>query len=186
MDVSRAIEFTSSIFSAAEPTSVALGITAEEFSYVFDDVMRKSVEGGLSFSEKNAVILSIPYDDFLRVKYNVISKIEPMFSLFDTLEYKYKPDNADTCLYVFSIASSSRDGSASRMLQRMIAEATCLGFSSVLADCTNSRSQRLFERVGFATRASTQYDSFTYAGIKPFETILCTDDIFRMEYVIEK
>lgn len=183
MDVSRAIEFTSSIFSAAEPTSVALGITAEEFSYVFDDVMRKSVAGGLSFFEKNAVILSIPYDDFLRVKYNVISKIDPMFSLFDTLEYE--PDNADTCLYVFSIASSLRDGSASRMLERTIAEATRAGFSSVLADCTNARSQRLFERFGFVVRASARYESFTYAGTKPFETILCTDSIFRMEYVIK-
>lgn len=181
MDVSRAIEFTSSIFSAAEPTSVALGITAEEFTYVFSDVMRKSVTGGLSFSDKNAVILSIPYDDFLRVKYNVISKIEPMFLLFDTLVY----EPANTCLYVFSIASSLKDGSASRMLERTIAEATRSGFSSVLADCTNARSQRLFERFGFVVRASTRYDSFTYAGTKPFETISCTDSIFRMEYVIK-
>lgn len=183
MDVSRAMDFTSSIFSAAEPTSVALGITAEEFTYVFNDVMQKSVSGGLSFSEKNAVILSIPYDDFLRVKYNVISKIEPMFSLFDTLVYE--PDDTDTCLYVFSIASSLRDGSASRMLEHTIAKATQSGFSSVLADCTNAKSQRLFERFGFVVRASARYDSFTYAGTKPFGNISCTGSIFRMEYVIK-
>lgn len=177
------MQFTSRIFSDEEPTSVALGITSDEFTYVFCSIMESCVLSGYSHASHSkfgdAVALNLPYDQFLQVKYNVLSKIEPMFSLFDTL--KYTP--AEKCLYVFSIASDGH-GLASDLLQHMISEAKMSGFESILADCTNIKSQKLFTKFGFVTRAEVAYDCFEYNGRCLFKNISDTTSIKRMELLL--
>jgi len=178
------ITFTSKIFSEKEPTSVALKISANDFEYVFQDVMELSIASGFSYGihtnyRLSAVALSLPYKTFLTAEYNIIPNIEPMFRLFELM--KYEPSGS--CIYIFSIASEI-SGFASRLLQHTIDEAKRVGFDSILADCTNVKSQRLFEKHGFITRSSIAYDGFETNGIYSFKNIGCTKSIKRMELKI--
>jgi hypothetical protein len=182
-DMRFSIEFTSQIFADKEPTSVALGITSDEFTHVFGDVMERCLVSGYSYASHSehgdAVALNIPYDQFLNVEYNVLSKIEPMFALFDAM--KYEPTGK--CLYVFSIASDGRD-LASQLLQYTISEAKAQGFKSILADCTNIKSQKLFERHGFVTRAEVTYGGFEHRGMYSFKNVHTTRSIKKMELML--
>lgn len=182
-DLRFAIEFTSQIFASKEPTSVALGITSDEFARVFQNITEKSVLSGYSYARHSergdAVALNIPYDQFLGIEYNVISKIEPMFALFDAM--KYEPTGK--CLYVFSIASDGR-GLADQLLQHTIDEARKNGFSSIIADCTNIKSQKLFERFGFVTKSEIVYGGFEHKRTYSFKDIINTSSIKKMELQI--
>jgi len=185
-DMRFSLEFTSDIFASKEPTSVALGITSDEFAHVFRSIMEKSVLSGCSFASHSefgdAVALNLPYNQFLEMEYNVINKIEPMFALFDML--RYAPSGK--CLYVFSIASDGR-GLASQLLQHTIDEAKAHGFTSILADCTNIKSQKLFETYGFVTRSEVTYGGFEHkSGTYSFKNIDNTASIKRMELQLNK
>lgn len=174
------ITFTSKIFSEKEPTSVALKISAKDFEYVFQDVMELSIASGFSYGihtnhRLSAVVLSLPYTTFLTAEYNIIPKIEPMFTLFEMM--KYTP--TENCIYIFSIASEI-GGLASYLLKHTIDEAKRAGFSYVLADCTNIKSQCLFEKHGFITKSSIAYDGFEKNGIYSFKNITCSKSIKRM------
>jgi GNAT superfamily N-acetyltransferase len=182
-DMRFAIEFTSQIFADKEPTSVALGVTSGEFTDVFRSIMEKSILSGYSYASHSehgdAVALNLPYDQFLEVEYNVIDKIEPMFALFDAM--KYEPTGK--CLYVFSIASDGR-GLASQLLQHTIDEAKAHGFESILADCTNIKSQKLFEMHGFVTRSEVTYGGFEHQGVYSFKNVSTTMSIKKMEKML--
>ena len=183
-DLRFAIEFTSQIFADKEPTSVALGVTSDEFTDVFRSIMEKSILSRYSYASRSehgdAVALNLPYDQFLEVEYNVIDKIEPMFALFDAM--KYTPTGK--CLYVFSFASDGR-GLASQLLQHTIDEARKEGFESILADCTNIKSQKLFERHGFVTRSEVTYGGFEHkSGTYSFKNISNTRSIKKMELIL--
>jgi len=185
-DMRFSLKFTSDIFASKEPTSVALGITSDEFAHVFRSIMEKSVLSGCSFASHSefgdAVALNLPYNQFLEMEYNVINKIEPMFALFDML--RYAPSGK--CLYVFSIASDGR-GLASQLLQHTIDEAKAHGFTSILADCTNIKSQKLFETYGFVTRSEVTYGGFEHkSGTYSFKNIDNTASIKRMELQLNK
>lgn len=183
-DMRFSMEFTSEIFAEKEPTSVALGITSDEFTNVFRSIMETCVLSGCSYASHSecgdAVALNLPYEEFLGMEYNVLRKIEPMFALFDTL--RYAPSGK--CLYVFSIASDGR-GLASQLLQHTINEAKIRGFESILADCTNIKSQKLFEKHGFVTRSEVMYGGFEHNRIYSFKNIGNTASIKRMELKIK-
>ena len=183
-DLRFAIEFTSQIFADKEPTSVALGVTSDEFTDVFRSIMETSVLSGYSYASHSehgdSVALNLQYDQFLEVEYNVIDKIEPMFALFDAM--KYTPTGK--CLYVFSFASDGR-GLASQLLQHTIDEARKEGFESILADCTNIKSQKLFEKHGFVTRSEVTYGGFEHkSGTYSFKNISNTRSIKKMELIL--
>ena len=182
-DMRFSIEFTSQIFADKEPTSVACGVTSDEFTDVFRSIMENSVLSGHSYASHSeygdAVALNLPYDQFLEMEYNVISKIEPMFALFDMLQYT----PSGKCLYVFSIASDGR-GLASQLLQHTIDEAKAHGFTSILADCTNIKSQKLLETHGFVTRFEITYGDFEHKGVYSFKNVSTTRSIKMMELMI--
>ena len=182
-DLRFAIEFTSQIFADEEPTSVALGVTSDEFTDVFRSIMETSVSSGYSYASHSehgdAVALNLPYDQFLGVEYNVSKKIEPMFALFDAM--KYEPSGK--CLYVFSIASDAK-GLGSQLLKHTIDEAKAHGFTSILADCTNIKSQKMFERHGFVTRSEVTYGGFEHQGVYSFKNVSTTRSIKKMELML--
>jgi len=182
-DMRFAIEFTSQIFADKEPTSVALGVTSGEFTDVFRSIMEKSILSGYSYASHSehgdAVALNLPYDQFLEVEYNVIDKIEPMFALFDAM--KYEPTGK--CIYVFSIASDAK-GLGGQLLQHTIDEARKAGFESILADCTNVKSQNLFAKFGFVTRSEITYGGFEHNKIYSFKNITTTKSIKKMELML--
>jgi len=82
------------------------------------------------------------------------------------------------------IFAISRDvvqkGYASSLLRRTIEEARRDGFGEIIADCTNFKSQKLFEKYGFQTVVSIDYDSYRYGVMAPFKSIHETDAIKRM------
>jgi len=182
-DMMFALDFTSTMFSEKEPTSVALEITPMEFINAFSDIMEKSVLSGCSHASHSecgdAVALNIPYDQFIDVEYNVSSKIEPMFALFDML--KYVPSGK--CLYIFSIASDGR-GLASQLLRHTIDEAKAHGFTSILADCTNIKSQNLFAKFGFVVRSEITYGGFEHKSVYSFKNVMNTRSIKKMELML--
>ena len=181
--MSLALQFTSEVFANKEPTTVALGITSAEFEHVFRDVMKKSVFSGFSYADetsgKVSASLSIPYDEFLEVEYNVLKEIEPMFALFGALNYK--PDGK--CLYMFSLASDG-NGTATHVVQHTILEARKSGFKSIVADCTNVKSQKLLGKHGFVTKSEIQYAEFQHDGAYPFKNVTSTPSVQRMELML--
>lgn len=181
--MSLTLQFTSEVFTNKEPTTVALGVTSAEFEDVFRDVMKKSVFSGFSYADetsgKVSVSLSLPYDEFLEVEYTVLKEIEPMFALFGALNYK--PNGK--CLYMFSLASDGH-GMATRVVQHTILEARKRGFKTIVADCTNVKSQKLLGKHGFVTKSEVFYDKFQHDGRYPFKNVKDTPSVQRMELML--
>ena len=183
-DVSRAMAFTARTFVAQEPTSVALKFTTCDFVTSFADVMTKSVESGLSFAVEDengdivAQSLSIDYDTFVMAKYGHTRESAPMFDLFSKLD-AYVPNKE--CVVVFAISSEVQGkGLASALLTSTIEEANRIGYSMVLADCTNFKSQNLFSKFGFSTKVTINYKNYEYGVTKPYACINDTQGIQRM------
>ncbi|AGE60012.1 acetyltransferase [Acanthocystis turfacea Chlorella virus WI0606] len=181
--ISKAIQFASRTFVKAEPTSVALKFTTCDFTTAFQDVMKKCIESGYSFAhmENGEIVaqsLTVPYDIFTSANYGYTRETQPMFDLFSELE-AYTPERK--CLVVFALSSEvERKGYAASLLHRTIEEARCSGFKQIIADCTNFKSQKLFEKYGFQTVVRVQYDSYRYGVLTPFKSIKCTNDVQRM------
>ncbi|AGE50094.1 acetyltransferase [Acanthocystis turfacea Chlorella virus Canal-1] len=181
--VRKAIQFTSRSFVKAEPTSVALKFTTCDFTTAFQDVMKKCVDSGYSFAhlEDDKIVaqsLAVPYDIFMTANNGHTRETEPMFDLFSELDV-YEPRKR--CLVMFALSSEvERQGYATSLLCRTIEEARRDGFGEIIADCTNFKSQRLFEKYGFQTVVSVRYDSYRYGVLAPFKSIRGTDDVKRM------
>lgn len=183
-DVSRAMAFTARTFVAQEPTSVALKFTTCDFVTSFADVMTKSIESGLSFAVEDeygdivAQSLSIDYDTFVMANYGHTRESAPMFDLFSKLN-AYVPNKE--CVVVFAISSEVQGkGLASALLTSTIEEANRSGYSMVLADCTNFKSQNLFSKFGFSTKVTINYKNYEYGVTKPYACINDTQGIQRM------
>ena len=183
-DVSRAMAFTARTFVAQEPTSVALKFTTCDFVTSFADVMTKSIKSGLSFAVEDengdivAQSLSIDYDTFVMAKYGHTRESAPMFDLFSKLD-AYVPNKE--CVVVFAISSEVQGkGLASALLTSTIEEANRSGYSMVLADCTNFKSQNLFSKFGFSTKVEINYKNYEYGVTKPYACINDTQGIQRM------
>ncbi|AGE56457.1 acetyltransferase [Paramecium bursaria Chlorella virus NE-JV-1] len=183
-DLPRAMAFTARTFVASEPTSVALKLTTCDFVTAFQDVMQKAVESGYSFAVENeqknivAQSLSVPYATFASANYGHTRETAPMFDLFSHLD-SYEPH--ENTIVVFAISSEIKGrGLASALLARTIEQASRDGYSSVLADCTNFKSQKLFAKYGFLKRVEINYKNFEYGVTKPFESIVDTRGIQRM------
>ncbi|AGE55567.1 acetyltransferase [Acanthocystis turfacea Chlorella virus MN0810.1] len=180
---SKAIQFTTRTFIKAEPTSVALNFTTCDFATAFQDVMKKCVDSGYSFAhmENGEIVaqsLTVPYDKFMTANYGYTRETQPMFDLFSELEI-YEPK--EKCLVVFALSSEvERKGYAASLIQRTIEEAKANGFGEIIADCTNFKSQKLFEKYGFQTVVRVEYDSYKYGVLYPFKSIKDTKDVQRM------
>ena len=180
-DVSRAMAFTARTFVAQEPTSVALKFTTCDFVTSFADVMTKSIKSGLSFAVEDengdivAQSLSIDYVTFVMANYGHTRESAPMFDLFSKLD-AYVPNKE--CVVVFAISSEVQGkGLASALLTSTIEEANRSGYSMVLADCTNFKSQNLFSKFGFSTKVTINYKNYKYGVTKPYACINDTQGI---------
>ena len=183
-DLPRAMAFTARTFVAQEPTSVALKFTTCDFVTAFADVMTKSVNSGFSYAVEDnngnivAQSLSIDYDTFMMANYGHTREAAPMFDLFSKLD-AYVPNKE--CVVVFAISSEVQGkGLASALLSTTIEEAKRGGYSMVLADCTNFKSQNLFSKFGFSTKVEINYKNYEYGVTKPYATINDTKGIQRM------
>jgi predicted GNAT family acetyltransferase len=183
-DLPRAMAFTARTFVANEPTSVALKSTTCDFVTTFADIMKKSVESGYSFAIEDsagdivAQSLSIPYDTFASANYGHTREAAPMLDLFSKLD-AYVPTKE--CVVVFAISSVIEGkGLASALLTRTVDQASRDGYQMVMGDCTNFKSQNMFNKHGFKTRVEINYKNFEYGVTKPFESIVDTRGIQRM------
>lgn len=183
-DVPRAMAFTARTFVAQEPTSVALNFTTCDFVTAFADVMTKSIESGLSYAVEDnsgnivAQSLSIDYNTFAMANYGHTRESAPMFDLFSKLD-AYVPNKE--CVVVFAISSEVQGkGLASALLSSTIEEARRSGYSMVLADCTNFKSQKLFSKFGFSKKVEINYKNYEYGVAKPYASINDTRGIQRM------
>ncbi|MFZ3520233.1 GNAT family N-acetyltransferase [Vibrio harveyi] len=62
----------------------------------------------------------------------------------------------------------SGQGIASALINAALNNGRALGFRFVQAESAGSRSQYVFERMGFSAKASVKYDEFLFNGTKPF------------------
>lgn len=182
-NISKAIRFMSKTFVESEPTSVALKFTTCDFTTAFQDVMRKCVIGNQSFAifenkEILAQSLSVDYETFSNANYGYTRETQPMFDLFEKLEI-YKPSKKS--LVIFGISSTvEKKGYASKLIDATINSAKTNGFEMIIADCTNIKSQNLFEKFGFETVVEIDYKTFEYGIKKPFSNIMHTTSLKRM------
>jgi len=183
-DVHRAMLFTAKTFVESEPTSKALKLTPCDFITTFSDVMKKSVESGYSFAVQNtdgdivAQSLSLPFSTFSSAIYFHVREAEPMLNLFSQLDKYIPPDDT---IVVFAISSTvSNKGLASTLLERTIRQASRDGYSTIMGDCTNFKSQNMFKKHGFHRRAEIEYKTFKYGITTPFRDIKDTRGVQRM------
>ena len=183
-DLPRAMAFTARTFVASEPTSVALNFTTCDFVTAFSDVMKKSVESDYSFAIEDATgnivaqSLSLPYTTFASAQYGHTREAAPMFDLFSKMDV-YVP--VKNCVVVFAISSDIEGkGLASALLAHTIDRASRDGYAMMMGDCTNVKSQRMFQKHGFHQCVEICYEDFKYGVTKPFENIVDTRGIQRM------
>ncbi|WP_330471639.1 GNAT family N-acetyltransferase [Vibrio harveyi] len=77
----------------------------------------------------------------------------------------------------------SGQGIASALINAALNNGRALGFRFVQAESAGSRSQYVFERMGFSAKASVKYDEFLFNGTKPFHA---TEEHQSIKLMIKK
>jgi ribosomal protein S18 acetylase RimI-like enzyme len=101
-----------------------------------------------------------------------------MLDLFSGLDSYVPPKDS---IYMFAISSDFEGrGLGSALLATTIEAAGRSGYTTIMGDCTNHKSQSMFKKQGFVSIVEINYKSFEYGVNRPFECIVDTRGIQRM------
>jgi GNAT superfamily N-acetyltransferase len=148
-----------------------LDIKPEDYLSFTRSVCEKAVAEKLSWvalAESTAPL----YSDF-----NLNPKFFPLFALLEELDNRYliattKAPEEIFHLYMLGVLPAySGHGIGRELLKGSVNFAREKGFTIAVAEATGVVSQSLCRSLGFETKASVAYDSFVFAGGRPFRDI---------------
>jgi len=161
-----------------------LDIRPEDYLSFTRMVCEKAVTEKLSWvalAESNKVVgfcISEPmstaplYSDF-----NLNPKFFPLFALLEELDNRYlittttDPEEIFHLYMLGVLPAYSGYGIGRELLKGSINFAREKGFTIAVAEATGAVSQSLCRSLGFETKASVAYDSFVFAGRRPFRDV---------------
>ena len=191
-DCDEVCNLTSTIFVKNEPICKCLGITEQEFTNAFNNIIFNCSNSGYSFSMKDhntseivSVMLALPYEHYKHSyipEDSITKSIKPLLTILDEVSCEDQFDSNNT-LYLF-IACTRDDieckGFAKILLQKVIDNAKN-NFKYIVADATNIISQHiLINKFAFENIKEIHYKTFQFNGKPIFNNIQTTKSVIRV------
>ena len=203
-DVDKALWFLENAFIRSEPLCVVLGITGDEFTACFKDIIRECCKCGLSVgifevddfdNTGDIVSIALALPESLHFdwgqKHNNIEKMEPLLEILGMVNVANGNNKAYELdgVYLFIICTDEKVMNKGHMRNaiRLTHElAKDAGYKRITADATNKVSQHvLYKCFNYEEHGPfVYYNAFEYKGKKWFEGVANGEYIVRMRRVL--
>jgi len=104
-------------------------------------------------------------------------KFEPIFDLFGLLEAQlaeHPVTEPGDVLHLFLLGVDDRlagQGAGQQLVREALNNGIAKGYRTAVTEATNPRSQHIFSKLGFTTRARTSYAAYRHRGVPVFAAI---------------
>lgn len=184
-DVQEMCRLLAETFARNDPPAVAVGLTAAEFeAFVrlvsasettreLTIVARDSASGSLAGAMLTEDAALPPPEGMTELS----QKFNPIFDLFGLLDAQLAEPPADkpgNTLHLFLLGVDDRfagHGVAQRLVREALNNGIAKGYRTAITEATNLRSQHIFSKLGFTTRAQTSYAAYRRDGVPVFASI---------------
>ncbi|NEO52629.1 MAG: hypothetical protein F6K54_05795 [Okeania sp. SIO3B5] len=197
-DLEQTINCLVDVFPNSEPISRALKVTPSDFYPFAEMICQKAVVEGLSHIAKDSVtsevagfILSdsLSSEFYEEIKKNMPQTFEIFLQVLKELHQQYDLEKKLVNSKIFHVGLlGSREKYRGRKIGNKLVEnnlkiATEAGFSKAIVEASGKVSQHICRKYGFEDRASLDYQTFEYKGVKVFEGIKEHESCILMEKV---
>jgi ribosomal protein S18 acetylase RimI-like enzyme len=194
-DVEAMIHLIGSVFSAAEPPAVAMGLSVADFSEFLNLFAARAVEDGLTViarsDVRDKVVGALLTHDFAMPAPLDLHRLNPRFlpilAMLDSLDDQYRSARgirAGEYLHLLMLAvdpQSAGRGIAQRLVEHCLANGTRKGYRWAVTEATGVISQRVFGKLGFEERSRVRYRDFRYRDAAVFAGITQHDGAALMD-----
>jgi ribosomal protein S18 acetylase RimI-like enzyme len=170
------IDLIASVFSAAEPPSVAMSVTSADLSEFLQMLAPRALEDGLTViarSSGSRRLVGALLTDDLAVPppldpQRFSHRFLPIFAMLESMDQRYcngKELRAGEHLHLFMLAVDpgfGGQGIAQRMVGRCVENGARKGYRWAVTEATGVVSQRVFGKLGFEERFRIRYRDFQH------------------------
>lgn len=184
-DVPEMARLLAETFTQRDPPAVAVALTADEFE-AFVRVVAASprsqqltiiAQDTASGAMAGALLAEDPVSPAREGMERLSPKFDAIFGLFDQLDERTgatgsTPPEASLHLFLLGVSSEYMGrGIAQQLVTACLARGSEMGYRWAITEATNTVSQHIFEKLGFATRAVASYAEYRHDGIAMFASI---------------
>jgi ribosomal protein S18 acetylase RimI-like enzyme len=184
-DVPEMCRMLAETFARNDPPAVAVGLTPTEFeAFVrlistsertreLTIVARNPVSGSLAGAVLTEDAASLPPEGMAELS----EKFDPIFDLFSLLDAQLaEPPVTEPgdVLHLFLLGVDDRfagQGVGQGLVLGALNNGIARGYRTAIVEATNLRSQHIFSKLGFTTRAQTSYAAYRREGVPVFASI---------------
>ncbi|NEQ72588.1 MAG: hypothetical protein F6K23_05590 [Okeania sp. SIO2C9] len=197
-DLEQTINCLVDVFPSAEPISRALKLTPSEFYPFAEMVCQKAVAEGLSHIAKDSVTSeiagfiiseSLSKESYEEIDQSIPQNFEVVFQFLRELNEQYEIKKKVVNSNIFHVfLLGAREQYRGRKISNKLVEnnlkmAAQAGFSKAIVEASGKISQHICRKYGFEDRASLDYQTYEYKGVKVFEGIKEHESCILMEKV---
>ena len=183
-DIPSTIDCIVKIFLYDEPMTKSLGITESEFRTFAKAICERTAKEKMSYVCKDgATVVGFCLNEDLvtepfSTSMNITSKMDPIFAILSSLDEEYlKNKERLKGRYFHAVMAGSlkeyrNKGIVKELASKSWALAKKKGFSEVVGEATNIKSQNLLQKYyNFNIAAKIDYETFEFEGKFPFKDI---------------
>ncbi|NEP81768.1 MAG: hypothetical protein F6K39_28565 [Okeania sp. SIO3B3] len=197
-DLEQTINCLVDVFPSSEPISRALKFTPSEFYPFAEIVCQKAVAEGLSYIAKNSatsevagfvISESLSKESYEEIKKYIPQNFEVIFQFLRELNEQYEMEKKLVNSKIFHVcllgARAEYRGRkiSNKLVENNLKMAAQTGFSKAIVEASGKISQHICRKYGFEDRASLDYQTYKYKGVKVFEGIKEHESCILMEKV---
>lgn len=179
-DVEEATDLLARVFPAREPLTRALAVSRAQFLPFARGVCAAAAGQGLSVvarADGRMVGLRVaepwpPPDEGAAPPAALAPILEILTRLEQTFDRLYPPDGGTLHMQMMAcLPEREGQGLATAMVRETLRLAAGRGLRRAFAEVTHGGSARVFERLGFSTRAEVPYATYTFEGRAVFADV---------------
>ena len=185
-DIEQTINCLVDVFPGAEPMSRALKVTPSDFYPFAEKICQKAVAEGLSHiakapvtSEVAGFIISehLSNESEEEIHKNIPQKFEVFSQVLKELHEQYEMEKKvvnSKMFHIFLLGAREKYRGrkiGNKLVENNLKMAAEAGFSKAIVEASGKISQHICRKYGFEDRASLDYQTYEYKGIKVFEEI---------------
>ncbi|NES70723.1 MAG: GNAT family N-acetyltransferase, partial [Okeania sp. SIO2D1] len=197
-DLEQTINCLVDVFPSSEPMFSLLKVAPSDFYPLAEKICQKAVAEGFSHIAKDSVTSEVAgfiISDHLsnesdeEILKNIPQKFEVFSQVLKELHQKYEMEkkvvNSNIFHVLFLGAREKYRGRkiGDKLVENNLKMAAQAGFSTAIVEASGKISQHICRKYGFEDRASLDYQTFEYKGVKVFEGIKEHESCILMEKV---
>jgi ribosomal protein S18 acetylase RimI-like enzyme len=184
-DVDELVALLARVFTADDPPAVAAGLTPREFEALVELYRTRAATGGLTVVAREAstgemigVLLAedsaSPFPEGVE---RLSPKFAPIFDILGELDSEYRRGRfpmPGESLHLFLLGVSrafARRKIAQGLVEHCLVVGRRRGYRRAVTEATNTVSQHIFRKLGFADRVRRSYADHRFEGLAVFASI---------------